>query len=89
MDCDNRFPIFSFPYCFLAMLESFAQVRNNLYHLLVISNHSNNHAVQVEEEEEQMGSELNEALLLVLAEGSENFSSIQQVSVGVNPKRLE
>lgn len=80
---------FSFPFCFLAMLESYAQGKNNLYHLLVISNHSNDHGVQVEEEEEQMDSKLDKALLLVLAEGSENFSGIQQMCVGVNPKRLE
>ena len=47
--------------------------------LIVISNQSHDHSVQVKEKQQQVESKLDKGLLLMLGQSSENLSSVQHV----------
>lgn len=46
---------------------------------LLVANQCHDHSVQVEEEHQQVETQLDETLLLVLRQGSEDFRGVQQV----------
>lgn len=51
---------------------------------LILSHQSSNHAVKVKEEKDQVAGQLDERLLLVFLERSENLSGVQQMGVCVD-----
>lgn len=55
-----------------------------LLNLLVVSDQSYNHAVQVKEKEDKVATKFNESLLFVSAERAEDLGRVQQMVVGVN-----
>lgn len=57
--------------------------------LVFISNNSDDEAVKVVEEKDQVESELGKALILMTAKGSENLSSIEQVRLFVKLAGIE